>query len=415
MDPHVSFAGLLVVALVAFVAPLVAAAVPGRRFPPVVLLIVIGICLGPAGLGLVAIDEAIRIVALLGLAVLLFLSGLEVEIGRLRGERLRRALVGLAISGALALATGAGLAAAGLTDAPVLLAVILLGTSLGIVIPILSDAGLAHGSFGQAVIAVASVADVASIVLLSVVFSRSAGGPAGGLLLFGLLIALALALIVAVLRTERSMRLAPVLQRLQDTTAQIRVRGAWLLMVGFAALAEALGLEVILGAFLAGAILTVVDTDRAMTHPAFRTKLEAIGHGVFVPVFFVATGLSFDLDALLASPDALLRVPIFVVALLVVRGLPAIALRGTARQPELLAAGLLQATLLPIAPTQIGLELGLLDPATAAALIAAGLIAVVVFPAVALGQLSQSVARTPATADLPDMPDMAAEASEGRG
>ncbi len=332
--------------------------------------------------------------------MLLFLSGLEVEIGRLRGERLRRALVGLAISGVLALVMAAALAAFGLTGAPLLLAVILVGTSLGIVIPILSDAGLSHGSFGQGLIAAASVADVASIVLLSVVFSRSAGGPAEGALLLALLVGLAAALILAVLRTERSMRLAPLLQRLQDTTAQIRVRGAWLLLVGFAALAEGLGLEVILGAFLAGAILTVIDADQAMTHPAFRTKLEGIGYGVFVPVFFVATGLRFDLGALLVSPEAVLRVPIFVVVLLVVRGIPAIALRNSGGRRELVGAGLLQATLLPIAPTQIGLELGLLDPATAVALIAAGLIAVVLFPAIALVQLRRA---SSVDSELPDL------------
>src|SRR5439155_11051097 len=145
------------------------------------------------------------------------------------------------------------------------------------------------------------------------------------------------------------------------------VRGAFVLLIGFAALAEALGLEVILGAFIAGAILRLVDTDREMTHPQFRTKLEAIGYGVFVPVFFVATGLRFDLSALLASPSALVQVPIFVLALLVVRGLPAFVFRGDADARRMVGGGLLQATLLPIAPTQIGLELGLLSPATGAA------------------------------------------------
>jgi len=398
MDPHVSFAGLLVVAALAFAAPLIASAVPGRPIPAVVLLIVGGIILGQSGLGLVTVDEPIRILALLGLAILLFLAGLEVEIGQLRGNRLRTALGGLALSGGLALVTSAGLGAAGLAEAPLLLAVILIGTSVGIVIPVLSDAGLAHASFGQTLIAAVSVAEVGSIVLLSVVFSRSARGPLEGFLLLVLLITLATALIFAVLRTERSMRLAPLLQRLQDTTAQIRVRGAWLLMVGFAALAEALGLEVILGAFLAGAILNVIDADGSMNHPAFRTKLEAVGHGVFVPVFFVATGLRFDVGALLASPTALLRVPIFIGALLIVRGLPAIAFRGSGSRREILGAGLIQATLLPIAPTQIGLELGLLDPATAAALITAGLVAAVVFPAVALRQFGRAL---PLSAALP--------------
>jgi Kef-type K+ transport system membrane component KefB len=178
-----------------------------------------------------------------------------------------------------------------------------------------------------------------------------------------------------------------VLARLQDTTAQIRVRGAFALLIGFAALAEALGLEVILGAFIAGAILRLVDADGEMTHPAFRAKLEAIGYGVFVPVFFVATGLRFDLSALLASPGAFAQIPIFVLALLAVRGLPAVVFRGDADARRLVGGGLLQATLLPIAPTQIGLELGLLSPATTAALVVAGLIAVLVFPTIALALL----------------------------
>ena len=122
------------------------------------------------------------------------------------------------------------------------------------------------------------------------------------------------------------MRIRADLLRLQDTTAQIRVRGAIVLLVGFAALAEQLGLEAILGAFVAGAILTLVDRDQVMTHPDFRRKLEAIGFGFFIPVFFVTSGVRFDLDALLDDPSNLAMVPVFLAALLVVRGLPALAL-----------------------------------------------------------------------------------------
>src|SRR4051794_41468854 len=120
-----------------------------------------------------------------------------------------------------------------------------------------------------------------------------------------------------------SMRLGDVLVRLQDTTAEIRVRLVILLLVAFVALAERLGLETILGAFLAGALVGLVDRDSA-THPRFRAKLEAIGYGFLIPVFFVSSGVRLDLRGLLAEPTALLRVPVFLVALLVVRGLPAI-------------------------------------------------------------------------------------------
>jgi Kef-type K+ transport system membrane component KefB len=177
-----------------------------------------------------------------------------------------------------------------------------------------------------------------------------------------------------------------VLLRLQDTTAQIRVRGAFMLLVAFVALASVLGLETILGAFVAGVILRLVDGDRMMTHPQFREKLEAIGYGVFIPIFFVASGIRFDLAALFSSSSTILRVPIFLAALLLVRGVPALVYRPLVGNRRSVAAGLLQATSLSfiVAASQIGLELGLITKATGAALIAAGLLSVLIFPIIAL-------------------------------
>ena len=155
----------------------------------------------------------------------------------------------------------------------------------------------------------------------------------------------------------------------------------------FAALAEPLGLEAILGAFAAGAILTLLDRDEAMTHPQFRRKLEAIGFGFFIPVFFVTSGVRFDLErAARERVDASLMVPVFLLALLAVRGLPALLYRALLGAPRRAIAGLLQATSLPfiVAATAIGLDLGLIDAATRAALIAAGLLSVVVFPLAAV-------------------------------
>ena len=196
------------------------------------------------------------------------------------------------------------------------------------------------------------------------------------------------------------MRLAAVLVRLQDTTAQIRVRGAFMLLAAFVALAEGLGLEVILGAFIAGVLLRFIDGDRMMTHPQFRLKLEAIGFGVFIPVFFVTTGLRFNLAALLASPSTILRVPIFLVALLLIRGLPALLYRPLVGNRQAIAAGLLQATSLSfiVAASQIGIDLGILTPATSAALIAAGLLSVIIFPISALTLLRQ---KEPPVAEVP--------------
>jgi len=152
------------------------------------------------------------------------------------------------------------------------------------------------------------------------------------------------------------------------------------------ALASVLGLETILGAFVAGVILRLVDGDRMMTHPQFRQKLEAVGFGVFVPVFFVASGIRFDLAALFASPSTIAQVPIFLIALLFVRGIPALLYRPLVGSRRSIVAGLFQATSLSfiVAASQIGLELGLITKATGAALIAAGLLSVLIFPIIAL-------------------------------
>jgi Kef-type K+ transport system membrane component KefB len=185
---------------------------------------------------------------------------------------------------------------------------------------------------------------------------------------------------------ESSRRISADLLRLQNTTAQIRVRAAMVLLVGFAAAAQALGLEVILGTFIAGALLALVDRDEAMNHPDFRPKLNAIGFGVFIPAFFVTSGVRFDVDALFASSSALFMVPIFLAALIAVRGLPALIYRRFLPPAQVPVAALLQATSLPfiVAATAIGLDLGLLEQSESAALIAAGLLSVMIFPLAAL-------------------------------
>jgi len=384
--PDVSFVGLLIVALVAFLAPLLLGLSPARRLPSVVIEIVAGIVIGPSVLGWVKVDLPISILSVIGLAFLLFLAGLEVELERLRGRLLLYVGLAFLASLGLALLVGYALFATGQVISPLLIAIILVATALGVVVPLLKDAGESSTDFGQLVIAGAMFAEFGSIILLSLFFSREATGTGTKVVLLIGFALLAAAFAFVVLRLERSARIAAVLLRLQDTTAQIRVRGAFVLLVAFVTLASLLGLETILGAFIAGVILRFVDGDRMMTHPQFRQKLEAIGFGVFIPVFFVSSGIRFDLAALLSSPASILRVPIFLVALLLVRGVPALLYRPLVGARRSVIAGLLQATSLSfiVAATQIGLELGLITKATGAALIAAGLLSVLIFPIVAL-------------------------------
>jgi Kef-type K+ transport system membrane component KefB len=392
--PDLSFDGLVVVAAVAFAAPLVLGLFPKVRLPAVVLEILLGILLGPSGLGWVKLDLAIQVLAVVGLGFLLFLAGLEVELGHLRGRLVRLPLIGFVLSLGIGLGAGLLLHAFGEIRSPLLVGITLVATSLGLVVPVLKDAGEASTDFGQLVIAGGTVADFGAVILLTLFFSGQAGGLGAKLLLLAIFVLMILAAGASVARAGRSMRLSAVLLRLQDTTAQIRVRGAVLLLIGFVALAARFGLETILGAFLAGVVLGLVDRDALMTHPHFRVKLEGIGYGFLIPVFFVSSGLSFDLHALLSSPSTVLRTPVFLVLLLAVRGIPALLYRPVVGGRRTVAAALLQATSLPflVVATRIGVTLSLVSAANAAALVAAGLLSVVIFPLVALGLLKEPAA-----------------------
>lgn len=393
--PDVSFSGLTVVAGIAFGAPFVLGLFPRIRIPAVVLEIVLGIVIGPSGLGWVRFDLPIQVVSVVGLAFLLFLAGLEVEVDRLRGRLLRLPAYGFVLSLALGLGIGLAMQAVGQVRSPLLIGITLVATSLGLVVPVLKDAAEASTDFGQLVIAGGTVADFGAVILLTLFFSGEASGVGAKLLLLAIFVLTIAAVALSVARAGRSMRISAAVLRLQDTTAQIRVRGAVLLLIAFVALASRFGLETILGAFLAGVVLGMVDRDPLMTHPHFRTKLEGIGYGFLIPVFFVASGLTFDIDALFSSPSTVLRVPLFLAALLAVRGLPALLYRPLVGDRGTVAAALLQATTLPfiVVATRIGVSLGLITSANAAALVAAGLLSVVLFPLLALGLLRERVPR----------------------
>src|ERR671917_489559 len=405
MMGEISLTGVLVVAAIAFMVPLVLGLAPTLHLPSVVLEIVVGIVLGPAILGLVEVDLPLQVLSLLGLAFLLFLAGLEIDLDRLRGARLRSAAAGFVVSLAVALGIGLGLYAAGLIEAPLLVAIILSATSLGIVIPVLADAGQSSTTLGQLVIAGSSIADFGAIILLSLFFSGDSSSVGATLLLIGGFVVLVIATGLALAEVEHSSRLSSALERLQDSSAQIRVRGALVLLIGLVVIAQLFGLEVILGAFFAGAVLKLLDRDEMMTHAGFHTKLQAVGFGVFIPFFFVTSGMQLDVRALLSGGAALALVPVFLLALLLARGLPAALYRPMVGERGSLAAALLQATSLPfiVAATGIGMELGILSPAIGAAMVVAGLLSVVLFPLVALTLLRGG--RKPTAVAQQDGPD----------
>jgi Kef-type K+ transport system membrane component KefB len=388
----VSFDSLTVVLGIAFVVPLALGFVPRLRIPAVVVEIVLGIVVGPQVLDWGRVDDPVAILSVIGLAFLLFLCGLEVELDLLRGRVLSLAMMSFGLSLLLALLAGIALDAAGFVTSPLLAGIILTATSLGLVLPVLKEGDRAATPFGQLVFAGATLGNLVSALLLSLLFSRDSTELGTKIVLLGGFVVTVLVLVLALTRHRMSMPVSKLLVRLQDTTAQIRVRGAMFLLLLLVLAAQEFGLAAILGAFVAGAIVSVVDRDGVRTHPLFRVKLDAIGYGFLIPVFMVAAGLTFDLQALLDEPSVLVRVPVFVVVLLVVRGMPALVYRPLLGTRGAVAAGLLQATSLPfiVAATEIGQSLGVITRYTAAAFVTAGLISALLFPWLASSLLPSS-------------------------
>ncbi len=393
--PVVHYTNLLLVVAVGLLAPITLGFFPRLRLPAIVLELLLGIVIGPSVLGWAEADLPVSTLNLIGLAFLLFLSGLEIDLKRLRGGILKLTGMAFALSLAIAIGLGLGLKAGGFVKSPLFMAIVLAASSVSIIFPVLKDSDNSSASFGQLVLASASIAEFGAIALLSLFFSdKASASTAGTLVLLGVFALVVATVGIAIAGFERSITLSRVLRRLQDTTAQIRVRAAFVLLIGFTALADEVGLETILGAFAAGVLVSLIDRDEA-SHPQFRLKLEAAGFGVFIPVFFVTSGLRFDLNALFANASTVARVPLFLLAIYLARGLPAIVYLRLLGRSRAVIAGVLQATSLTVivAAVQIGLQLGAISPASGAGLIAAGLLSVVISPTLALSLLRRSQAK----------------------
>lgn len=376
---------LAVVTLLAVTAPVAVRAIPATAVVPVVVVeILLGVIAGPQGRGWFQLDGTVEALALLGAAFLFFLAGLEVDLHGLRGRVLGVSFATYASGLVLAALCAEALHRVGLLESPLLIAVAFSATGLGLVIPILRDVHLARSPRGAMVIAMASIAEFSSVILLAVGFSAGSGPAAEALLLVGLAVA-AVVVTITGERIRRNPAVSLLVDRLSGGTIQLRVRLSVALVVCFAALAEAGGLEVVLGAFFAGGILNVVDGD-AMSSPALRNRLDGIGYGLLIPVFFIVSGARLSFSAITIWPGALLLVPALVLTLLVARTAPAVVACHPPRDRGALGVGLLCATSLPVIVTaaQIGLQTGRIDASTAAAITVAGLAGVCVFPAIAI-------------------------------
>ena len=389
---EIDFGSLVVVALAAFVVPLLLAVLPGPRIPSVVGEVVAGVALGASGLGLIDPTAGyLEFLFLFGLAFLLFLAGLEFDPAPLRGTLsgglrraigtpLGRALLGMALRLVVAFAITVPLWIGGLLPSPVLVAFLISSTSLGIVLSVLTEHKLLHERYGQRLFLSAAVADFATVLLLTIFFSADASSPGVRVALIGLLVALSLALFWGLRTAASHGRVGALIARLSEAPTELRIRGSFALLLAFAAVAGQFGLEVILGAFVAGAIVSSLAIGRE--HPLYHVKIDAIGYGFFVPVFFILTGARLDVGALVASSQTLVLMPVLLVAVFLVKGVPALLYRDEFAWRDCAAAGALQSAqmTLTVAGVEIGRQLEIIDEALGAALIGVALLSVLIAP-----------------------------------
>ena len=385
LDAMIQFNSLLLVATVAVLVPLILGLVPAIKVPAVVFEILGGVLVGPAVLGWVHLDVAVRVVSDLGLGFLLFLAGFEIDLRLLNRRAVGVVSRAFVASAALALVVAYAFQFTGLVIDGLLVGITLLSTSLGVLVPVLKDAGETDSGFGRLIMAAGSLAELAPLVLLSVFFSATSRNPLTEFGLLGAFIGFAAVAVLVIQRVRGWQPLQETVGRLENTSSQLRVRLAITLPLAFGVLAEHFGLATILGAFLAGIILGLADESSGAPSD-IHLKLEAIGFGFLIPVFFVSTGVGLDVTALFHSGRAILGVPIFLLALLLVRGLPAVLYAPIVGRTHAAAAGLMQATSLTfiVVATDIGVQTNHQRTSTAAALVVAGLLSVVIYPAVAL-------------------------------
>ena len=382
MEHEANFVPLLVVILLAVLAPILTSRIKRVRIPTVVGEIIAGIIVGQSVLGLVGPDEILDILSLLGFAFLMFLSGLEVDFdalmprpGVISGswrERLANPLylgmLTFALTLLLALLFAWGLRALDAADDPWLMALILSTTSLGLVVPVLKERDLVGHTFGQALLVSAVIADFATMLLVSIYVLLRTRGLSAEVLLFLLLFG-AFATAYRIARAaRRRFPIVNMMEGLAQATTQINVRIAFAIGLIFIALAQALGVEMILGAFLGGALISLLsDKSKSDLHH----RLDVIGYAFFIPIFFIMVGANFDLNALLESPEKLLLVPVILVLAYAIKFLAALVYRLGFDWRKTAAAGALLSSRLSliIAVSAIGLGLGSIDEATNAAII----------------------------------------------
>jgi Kef-type K+ transport system membrane component KefB len=380
---EVDAASFLVIVAVASLAGLTAALLEKRiAIPVVVIELLLGIVVGPDVLGIAQPDSFTDFFSNLGLGMLFFFAGYEIDFRRIEGRPLRLAILGWVLSLALAYTVGGLLALAGIVLSLLYTGSALATTAIGTLIPVLRDAGELPTRFGTFLLAAGAVGEFGPILLVTLVL---AGGQpiqeAAILVAF-----VAIAVVVAIVAVRSTHVGWPLMERTLEASSQVAVRLSVLMIFGLVALAYELGLDLLLGGFVAGLITRMALKGREVE--LFESKLTAIGYGFFIPFFFIVSGIKFDLDALLSSPETLYKVPLFLALFFLVRGGPALLLyRGVLKERrDRLALGFYSATELPlvVAITTIAVDGGHMRSSTAASLVGAAMLSTFAFPLVAM-------------------------------
>jgi Kef-type K+ transport system membrane component KefB len=394
---------LVAVALVAAIAPFVVAILPGPPIPQVVIFLLGGILIGPHVLGLADVS-AIRLLANIGLGFLFLLAGYELDPHLLRQEPGRLAIAGWLISAGIAVGVAAALTATDYIRDYVPVGLALTTTALGTLLPILRDNKMLGGRFGRDIFAAGAVGELFPILIIAVFLTKRGHFIAlASVILVGLL-AIILSLVPWLANNPTVRR---VLREGQDATGQIILRWAVVLLFLLLAVASKFGLDVVLGAVLAGIVLRIWTSRLNMDTASLEHKFDTVGYGIFIPIFFVSSGMTIDLRAIAGDPARLL---LFLALLLLVRGVPSLLIyRHTLSARQRVEMTFITATALPllIALAEIGEQDGVMLPATAAALVGAGVLSVLIFPLIAVG-LHRTAPVTPADGGIPEAESTAA-------
>jgi Kef-type K+ transport system membrane component KefB len=377
----IDFLSLLIVVAIAALAPLVEE-IPFRfRVPAVVMELGLGILVGPHVLGLARADGLLAFMGRLGLAFLFFLGGVETDLHRIRGRPLTLATRGWFLSLALAVSICFVFYRAELILSPTLLAAFLTTTAIGAILPILRDGGELDAPIGRFAVAVGALGEFAPIVLLSLILSHHHNRWVE----VALILSFALIALLAGLAALRSRhpRFLDLLERKMHSSSQFPVRISILLLTGMMFLAGRFGIDVLLGSYAAGLVIGLMSHGKE--GEPLRHKLDAIGLGFLIPIFIVTSGINFDLTGLLGSVTAIRRMFVVLALLLAIRGLPALLYRKELRKPDRFRLALLSATTLPLglAISEIGVSEGLMRTDTAAGIVGASILSVLLFPAIA--------------------------------